>query len=62
MTKVRRYAEGTTVAVEKSRMQIEKLLSDHGADAVMVFSDAVRGSRARTCCRACWRQKTLPQP
>ena len=36
MTKVRRYAEGTTVAVEKSRMQIEKLLSDHGADAVMI--------------------------
>jgi len=39
----RAYAEGTTVPVEKSRAEIERLLHRHGADQLGLISDAERG-------------------
>jgi hypothetical protein len=39
----RAYAEGTTVPVEKSRADIERLLSRHGADQLGLISDTERG-------------------
>lgn len=44
MGKVRRYAEGTQVSVEKSRDEIEKLLEKHGAAEVAVHRDAERST------------------
>jgi len=38
----RRYAEGTSVDVAKSRMEIEQLLAKHGAGQVLIGSDSVR--------------------
>ena len=41
--KPRAYAFGTTVAVEKSRAEIEKLLANHGAAQLGIISDAEQG-------------------
>ena len=45
----RRYAEGTTVSPEKSRMEIEQTLNRYGADA---FSYGYEGERAAVMFRA----------
>lgn len=37
-----KFAEGTTVSVEKSKGEIEKLVRAHGADAFMSAADATR--------------------
>lgn len=42
--KVRRYAEGTKVAVEKSKVEIETLLRKHGASQFVQGWDDTRGS------------------
>jgi hypothetical protein len=39
MKKLRRYAQGTSVPVVKTRMAIEKLLRDHGANEFASGSD-----------------------
>jgi hypothetical protein len=36
----RRFAEGTSVDVTKSRMEVEQLLAKHGAAQVLIGSDA----------------------
>lgn len=41
--KVRAYATGTTVPVEKTRAEIERLLAKHGAAQLGIISDAARG-------------------
>ncbi len=41
--KPRAYAEGTTVPVEKTRADIERLLSRHGAAQLGIVTDAERG-------------------
>lgn len=41
-----RYAEGTTVASEKSRAEIERTLRRYGADAFMYFEDRGRAAIA----------------
>lgn len=40
-TKPRRFAEGTSVDVSKSRMEVEQLLAKHGASQVLIGSDSV---------------------
>ncbi len=42
--KPRAYAAGTTVPVEKSRAEIERLLSRHGAAQLGIVTDAERGA------------------
>lgn len=44
MKRKRRFAEGTKVAVEKSRAEIERLLASHGVSRLLVGSDAQSGS------------------
>lgn len=39
MTAPRRYAADTSVSVEKSRGEIEKLLTKHGCDGFMYYAD-----------------------
>lgn len=39
MTAARRFAEGTTVAAETSRAELERLLRRHGADQVVIGWD-----------------------
>lgn len=39
MSPVRRYAEGTTVSVERSKSAIERLLRDHGATGLLLAWD-----------------------
>lgn len=39
--KPRRFAEGTSVDVSKSRMEVEQLLAKHGAGQVLIGSDSV---------------------
>jgi hypothetical protein len=41
MAELRRYAEGTTVDVEKSQLEIKRLLTRHGAKAFL-FAEAER--------------------
>lgn len=38
----RRFAEGTSVDVSKSRLELETLLSKHGATQIVVGSDSVK--------------------
>jgi hypothetical protein len=40
----RAFAEGTTVPVEKTRMEIERLLTRHGASQLGIVSDTERGA------------------
>jgi hypothetical protein len=40
----RAYAEGTTVPVEKTRVEIERLLTKHGANQLGIVSDTERGA------------------
>jgi len=40
---VRRYADGTSVSVEKTRAELESLLSKHGASQRMTATDDVTG-------------------
>jgi len=44
--KARAYAFGTTVPVEKSRAEIERLLAKHGAAQLGIISDAEQGLAA----------------
>lgn len=41
--KPRRFAEGTSVEVGKSRMEVEKLLQKHGATQVIIGTDSEHG-------------------
>lgn len=41
---MRRYAEDTTVSVEKSEAELKTLLRKHGAEQRLVFSDDVKGA------------------
>jgi hypothetical protein len=43
-SKRRRYAEGTAVDVSKSRLEVESLLSKHGATQVVIGADSVKRS------------------
>ena len=43
MAKARRFAEGTTVEVGKSRMEVEELLAKHGAMQVIIGTDSEHG-------------------
>lgn len=43
MAKPRRYADGTKVAVSKSKAQIDKLLDSHGALQRIITTDELRG-------------------
>jgi len=43
MAKARRFAEGTTVEVGKSRMEVEELLHKHGAVQVIIGTDREKG-------------------
>jgi len=40
----RAYAEGTTVPVEKTRVEIERVLTKHGANQLGIVSDTERGA------------------
>lgn len=42
MAEARKYAEGTEVTVDKSRLELETLLDKHGASEVMIHRDADR--------------------
>ena len=42
--KIRRFAEGTSVDVSKSRLEVESLLSRHDADQILVGTDQKKGT------------------
>src|SRR5690348_11394806 len=42
-TELRAYAEGTTVPVEKTRAEIERLLTKHGAAQLGIVTDTEQG-------------------
>lgn len=44
MAKARRFAEGTTVEVGKSRSEVEGLLTKHGAFQIIIGTDTQKGS------------------